>query len=50
MITAHLGTGYTKDDAEAKAWQAMAADNFTRTVILDTIKIEKTSIEFLAVS
>lgn len=50
METTHLGTGFTKDDAEAKAWQAMASDNFTRNVILSTKKIEKISIEFLSVS
>lgn len=40
MQTSHTGEGVTKDDAEAKAWQAMAADNFTRQLILKTTRIE----------
>lgn len=39
--------GITKDDAEAKAWQKMAVDNFTRNLILKTVKIEKTKVEFI---
>lgn len=40
------GIGVTKDDAEAKAWQALAANEFNRQLILSTVKIEKLSVEF----
>lgn len=48
METTHEGQGVTKDDAEAKAWQAMAADCFKKQLILKTTSITLGKTEFMS--